>query len=227
MQVLIVLKNVSYFTILDTVVPRLAADGHHILALSDEERSQGKSSWLFTHAQVVQIFGAIACTVYIVDRIRIAYPEAVARHAPWVNHTLVRAEEQVREAGMTPFAIAVLLTLLTVPKLAALVAIYTLAVAYPLAAIVGIRFGRRRIARNRTLEGSLAFFAASVAVGALVLHWGTDASMPTIAAASAAIGLAAAGCELLPLRIDDNLTIPIVVGFATCAITALFGVRLT
>ena len=45
MQVLIVLKNVSYFTILDTVVPRLAADGHHILALSDEERSQGKSSW--------------------------------------------------------------------------------------------------------------------------------------------------------------------------------------
>jgi hypothetical protein len=45
MQVLIVLKNVSYFTILDTVVPRLAAGGHHILALSDEERSQGKSSW--------------------------------------------------------------------------------------------------------------------------------------------------------------------------------------
>jgi dolichol kinase len=39
--------------------------------------------------------------------------------------------------------------------------------------------------------------------------------------------MAAAGCELLPLRIDDNLTIPIVVGFATWGITALFGVRLS
>lgn len=182
---------------------------------------------LFTHEQVVQIFGAIACTVYIIDRVRIAYPEAVARHAPWVNRTLVRAEEEVREAAMTPFVIAVLLTLVTVPKLAALVAIYTLAVADPLAAIVGIRFGRRRIAHNRTLEGSLAFFTASVAVAGLVFHWGTAASASTIAAVSAAIGIVAAGCELLPLRIDDNLTIPIVVGFATWAITALFGLRLT
>ena len=181
----------------------------------------------FTHEQIVQIFGAIACTVYIIDRIRIAYPEAVARHAPWVNHTLVRAEEQVREAAMTPFAIAVLLTILAVPKLAALVGIYTLAIADPLAAVVGIRFGRRRIAHNRTLDGSLAFFTATVAIAALVFHWGTDASASTIAAASAAIGILAAGCELLPLRIDDNLTIPIVVGFATWAITTLFGVRLT
>jgi diacylglycerol kinase (CTP) len=182
---------------------------------------------LFTHEEVVQIFGAIACTVYVVDRVRIAYPEAVARHAPWVNHTLVRAEEQVREAAMTPFAIAVLLTILAVPKLAALVGIYTLAIADPLAAVVGIRLGRRRIAHNRTLEGSLAFFVAAVGIAALVLHWGSDASLPTIAGASAAIGMAAAGCELLPLRIDDNLTIPIVVGFATWGITALFGVRLS
>lgn len=182
---------------------------------------------LFTHGQVVRIFGAIACTVYIIDRIRIAYPEAVARHAPWVNRTLVRAEEQVRESAMTAFAIAVLLTILAVPKVAALVAIYTLAIADPLAAVVGIRFGRRRIAHNRTLEGSLTFFAATVAIAALVLHWGTDTSALTIAGASVAIGSAAAGCELMPLRIDDNLTIPILVGFATWAMAALFGVPLS
>jgi dolichol kinase len=60
-----------------------------------------------------------------------------------------------------------------------------------------------------------------------VFHWGTDAAALTMAAASAAIGILLARCELLPLRIDDNLTIPILVGFATWAITALFGVRLT
>jgi len=182
---------------------------------------------LFSHQQIVQIFATIACVVYIVDRVRIAYPETVARRAPWVNRSLVRAEEQVREAAMTPFAIAVLLTILAVPKLAALVAIYTLAIADPLAALVGIRFGRRRIAHDRSLEGSLAFFGATVAIAALVLRWGTDTAGLTIAGASVAIGIAAAGCELLPLRIDDNLTIPIFVGFATWTITALFGVSLS
>lgn len=181
---------------------------------------------LFTHVQIVQVFGAIACIVYIIDRVRIAYPEVVARRAPWANRALLRAEEQVREAAMTPFAIAVLLTLLAVPKLAALVAIYTLAVADPLAAVVGIRFGRHRIARSRSLEGSLAFCVAGVAIAALVLRWGTAAAPATVAGAAAAIGVVGAGCELLPLRIDDNLTIPIFVGFATWAITALFGVPL-
>ena len=57
---------------------------------------------LFTHEQVVHVFGAIACLVYIADRFRIAYPEVIARHAPWVNRLFVRAEEQVREAAMTP-----------------------------------------------------------------------------------------------------------------------------
>jgi len=181
---------------------------------------------LFTHEQIVHVFGAVACLVYIGDRVRIAYPDVVARHAAWVNRFLVRAEEQVRESAMTPFAIAVLLTILAVPKLAALVAIYTLAIADPLAAIVGIRFGRRRLAEHRSVEGTLAFFVATVAIAVLVLRWGSDASAWSTAAAAAAIGVIAVGCELLPLRIDDNLSIPIGVGFATWAMAALFGVAL-
>lgn len=182
---------------------------------------------LFTHEQVVHVFGAIACLVYIGDRVRIAYPDLVTRHAAWVNRVLVRAEEQMRESAMTPFAIAVLLTILAVPKLAALVAIYTLAIADPLAAIVGIRFGRRRLAEHRTVEGTLAFFIATVAIAVGVLRWGSDATAGSIAASAAAIGCIAVTCELLPLRIDDNLSIPIVVGFATWAAAALFGVALT
>jgi len=182
---------------------------------------------LFTHEQVVHVFGAIACLVYIGDRIRIAYPEVVARYAPWVNRLFVRAEEQVREAAMTPFAIAVLLTILATPKLAALVAIYTLAIGDPLAAVVGIRLGRRRLVQDRSLEGTLAFFVATVAIAVIVLRYGSEATAWPIAGAAAAIGMVAVACELLPLRIDDNLTIPIVVGFATWAMTALFGIALT
>src|SRR5262245_48650760 len=169
---------------------------------------------LFTHAQVVHIFGTIACIVYVIDRVRIAYPEVVARRAPWVNRVLLRAEEQVRESAMIPYAIAVLLTILSVPKPAALIAIYTLAVADPAAAIVGIRYGRRRIAKNRSLEGSLAFFGATLVIAATVLGYTADAPVTAIAGASLTTALTAAVCELLPLRIDDNLTIPLFVGFA-------------
>jgi dolichol kinase len=181
---------------------------------------------LFTHEQVIHTFGAIACLVYIVDRFRIAYPEMVARRVPWVNRLFVRAEEQVRESAMTPFAIAVLLTILAVPKLAALIAIYTLAIGDPLAAVVGIRFGRHRIAHNRSVEGTLAFFAATVAITVAVLRWGTEASPGSLAAVAAGVGAVAMTLELVPLKVDDNLTIPIVVGLAAWAIACVAGVPL-
>ncbi|MBX3026855.1 hypothetical protein KF840_18255 [bacterium] len=179
---------------------------------------------LFSHEQVVHTFGAVACLVYIADRVRIAYPELVARRLPWVNRLFVRAEEQVRESAMTPFAIAVLLTILALPKLPALIAIYTLAIADPLAAVVGIRFGRHRITATRSLEGTAAFFAAALLIAVAVLRWGTGASAWMIAAAALGIGAVALLLELVPLRIDDNLTIPIVVGFAAWAMAGLAGV---
>jgi len=66
----------------------------------------------------------------------------------------VRAEEQFAKSAMIPYAIAVLLTILSVPKPAALVAVYTLAIADPAAAVVGITWGRRKISENKSLEGS-------------------------------------------------------------------------
>ena len=56
---------------------------------------------------------------------------------------------------------------------------------------------------------------------------GADAPTLAIAGAAGTIALAAAGCELLPLRIDDNLTIPLFVGFTTWIIAALFALPLT
>lgn len=181
---------------------------------------------LFTHEQVVRIFGTIACVVYIADRIRIAYPEVVAQRAAWVNRLFLRAEEEVREAAMTPFAIAVLLTIITVPKPAALVAIYTLGIADPLAAVIGIRFGRHRITRHRSLEGTAAFFTATVAIAAAVLARGSSLPPSTVAAACVTIGAVAAVCEVIPVRVDDNLTIPLFVGFATWLVAVAFGIAL-
>jgi glycerol-3-phosphate acyltransferase PlsY len=180
----------------------------------------------FTHQQVVHVFGTIACLVYVLDRVRIAYPEVLARRAPWVNRLLVRAEEQVRESAMTPYAIAVLLTILSVPKPAALIAIYTLAIADPAAAIVGITWGRRKLGADRSLEGSAAFFGATLVIAIAVLASLDAAPLPIVVAMSLVIAVAAAACELLPLRIDDNMTIPLFVGFTTWIVAFAFGVPL-
>ena len=117
---------------------------------------------IFTHQQIVHTSASIACLVYILDRVRIHYPELLER-APWVNRLLFRAEEQFKESAMTPYAIAILLTLLTFPKTLALIAIYTLAIADPLSALVGITWGRRHIVQGKSVEGSLAFFVATAA----------------------------------------------------------------
>ena len=127
---------------------------------------------------------------------------------------------------MIPYVIAVLLTILTFPKLAALIAIYTLAIADPLAAVIGIRYGRRRITHNRSLEGSLAFLASTLAVAVIVLHYGSTASKLDVACTAGVIALVAAACEIVPLRLDDNLTIPLFTGFTAWIAAALFGVPL-
>lgn len=178
---------------------------------------------IFTHQQIVHTFGAIACLVYVLDRVRIHYPELVAR-APWINRLLFRAEEEFKESAMTPYAIAILLTLLTFPKTVALIAIYTLAIADPLSALVGITWGRRRIVEGKSLEGSGAFFAATALIAGTALHVVLAPAAWPLVGAALAIGLAGALFEMLPLRLDDNLTIPLFVGFATWGVCALFGI---
>ena len=179
----------------------------------------------FEHSQVVHIFGVIACLVYILDRVRIHYPELMAR-VPTMNRGLFRAEEQVKEAAMTPYAISILLTLITFPKTISVIAIYTLAIADPLSAIVGIRWGRRRIVPDKSLEGSAAFFAATFAITAGVLYVATLAPLGSVALVAFLLATIASTVEMVPLRIDDNLTIPLAVGFAGWILCGLVGVTL-
>jgi dolichol kinase len=180
---------------------------------------------LFTHTQVVRIFGTIACVVYILDRIRIHYPQAL-KQTPWVNQLFFRAEEEFRESAMVPYAISLLLTILTFPQPIALIAIYTLAIADPLSALVGIRYGRRHVVRDKSVEGSLAFLAVTASITAIVLSYaGTETPLGTVIAVSSLLGLCGAVFEMLPIRIDDNLTIPLFVGFIGWILCGLFAIH--
>ncbi len=179
----------------------------------------------FTHSQVVQFLGAVACIIYIFDRFRIAYPE-IAKRFEGVTRFFLRAEERLQESSMIPYVIAILLTVISFPKPIAIVSILTLALADPFSAIVGIRYGKRHVVKEKTIEGSLAFLLVALLCCLLVLFRTTNASGWKIVVTSLLLSPSATFFEMLPIKLDDNLTIPLFMGFLGWGLCILMGIPL-
>ncbi|MCF8058354.1 MAG: SEC59/DGK1/VTE5 family protein [Bacteriovoracaceae bacterium] len=167
--------------------------------------------FLLTHSRAIYILGFCACVVYILEQIRINYPE-LAGKVKIINKYLFRAEEQLKESAGVPYVMGILLTLISFPKVVALVAIYTLAVADPMSAIIGIKYGKTKVVPHKSLEGSLAFFISTFIITFLVFFWWTSFLQIMIGPVfllSFLVALIASLFEMIPLRLDDNLTIPL------------------
>lgn len=152
--------------------------------------------------------------------------ETLRRRSPAVNARLMRffgpvahAHEWHQVNSATWYATALLLMSFVVPLEAAEIGVVVLAVADPTAGIIGRRFGRRRLASGRSLEGALAFTVAGFLAA---FAWSTvagsyDASRLWVAAVAGVVG---ATVELLVSRVDDNLAIPLATSLAV-AVAAL------
>jgi dolichol kinase len=117
--------------------------------------------------------------------------------------TVLREEERDTLMGSTYFLFSSTLVILFFPKPIAIVSLLILILSDTAAALVGKGVGRIRIF-GKTLEGSLAFFVSS-----LIIVWvypGLGRFWGSVAALGATL------IELLPIRLDDNLTIPLVAG---------------
>ncbi len=167
--------------------------------------------FLLTHSRAIYILGFCACIIYILEQVRINYP-GLSSNIKIINKYLFRAEEQLKESAGVPYVMGLLLTLISFPKTVALIAIYTLAVADPLSAIMGIRYGKTKITEHKSLQGSMAFFFSCFMVSFMVLFWSTDFLTIMVwqgILASFLIAITASLFEIIPLKIDDNLTIPL------------------
>lgn len=183
---------------------------------------------LFTHSQAVYLLGFIACIVYIFEQVRVNYPEMAAKFSIYSKY-LLRAEEQLKESAQVPYLMGLLLTILSFPKPVALTAIFTLAIADPLSAIVGIKFGKTKIVPHKSLEGSLAFWLAtfvSVYIGfSFILDQGH--SWWAMVGLGFVISTIASAFEMLPIKIDDNLTIPLFTAMTTWLCVLIIGLPTT
>jgi dolichol kinase len=116
---------------------------------------------------------------------------------------VLREEEGPTLMGSTFFLFSTLLAILLFPKEVAIASILILILSDTTAALVGKGVGRIPIF-GKTLEGSLAFLFCS-----LVIVW----CYPNLNRFWGSLGaLGATLVEVLPIRIDDNLTIPLVAG---------------
>lgn len=155
--------------------------------------------------------------------------EIARRISPSINDRLMRfygpiahAHERHHVNSATWFATALVALALFGTKPAMMAALAVLGVADPIAAMVGRRWGRRKLRASRSLEGTLAFFVSGTVAAAIALVLGGVAHAGTVIGFAALAGLAGAVAELASTRLDDNLTIPVAVGAVLTAASLLF-----
>ncbi|MBX7042643.1 MAG: SEC59/DGK1/VTE5 family protein [Ignavibacteria bacterium] len=113
--------------------------------------------------------------------------------------------------GGTYIVLAFLMCAILFPKQVAIASMLIVVFADSMAAITGMRFGRVKIGNGKTLEGSAAFVASGLAI-VLLMSELTAEGMNIIAGVASVLVTSIA--ELIPLKIDDNIVIPMVFGFS-------------
>ena len=84
---------------------------------------------------------------------------------------------------------------------------------------------KHKISPTRSYEGSCAFFISTFSVSILVLSIFYPEQTFLVFLVSALLGISGTLFDLVPLKIDDNLTIPLFIGASLWILTALFGIQ--
>lgn len=148
-----------------------------------------------------------------IEVIRLLLPDANRLFCGYFG-SMLRENEKNRPTGTVYYLGGILLSFLLFEGDIALFALTILAVGDTAASIIGKRWGRHRI-RRKTLEGSMAFFIASIGAG-LILYRLWPALPVEVLITGAVAGTLA---ELIPVNINDNFIIPLAASGAMQAIS--------
>ncbi len=153
------------------------------------------------------IFGSFTLYALICDIYRLLSPKFNAK----VMHDLkkfMRKEEAGRLNSMTFYTLSCFFVCLVFPKAVAILAILFLAFGDVIASVVGVKWGRHKIFRRLSLEGSLAFFVTASLITLLypVLAPHFSGNLFLLCLMGGLIGMSS---EWISFRTDDNLVIPI------------------
>lgn len=158
--------------------------------------------------------------------------EWLRRSRPALNAKLMKLfgpvahpHENERVNSATWYVTAIMLLSLTRSPLVCAIGIAALGFGDPAGALIGRRFGKVKLMHGRTLEGSLAFFVVgSLAAFGVSLMFAPTVAWPALLGVAAAGGAGGAFAELHSLRIDDNLSVPVVATVAAALMAFALGV---
>ncbi len=167
--------------------------------------------YLFEKKTALYLLLAASIIVIFSDVLRMIGPKS--RRLYWRLFGWMSKKRELKHefTGASYMLVGSLLVVLLFPKNIAVTALIFLTIGDPTACLIGTFFGRIKTMRNKTLEGTLAFILSGFLVSLLVTE------MPVIYKLIAVV--TAALVEMLPIKIDDNFTVPISAGFVLGLLT--------
>lgn len=162
--------------------------------------------YLFTSRDFAIIgVGGLVALALGAELLKVLVPSVRATFLRIFSPILRSQEQKGGPTGATYFLIGSFLCVLFFDKTLAIVCLCFLTLGDLCAALIGKQWGRIKLFSRKSLEGSLACFVVCIAVALLMrLH-------PAVAITGA---LVATVVELLPIGVDDNITMPLISGFA-------------
>lgn len=173
--------------------------------------------YILGREQALAFYSVLFILVLTADVVRLKVP-AINRFIFSNFRTFIRNNEENKLTGTAPYVLGIGLSLYLFRADIATAAICFLAFGDVAATTVGERYGRTKIG-NKSMEGSIAFVVAATASGLLLSLAGIHLMHGIILTGA----IVAAGVELLPLPVNDNLVIPLVSGIAMTLVSAMTG----
>ena len=129
---------------------------------------------------------------------------------------IARPHERTKTNGATYFLVSMFLLVLMFPqKPVVQLAVLVLAFADPAASVFGKLWGRRKLFKDKSFLGTSAFLVVAFAVVLGFLTLAVPAfGFPKALLVATVVAVFATVTELFSIRIDDNLSIPIVSALA-------------
>lgn len=159
--------------------------------------------YVFVDKSFMQIIvGSLALFAVCVEIAKWLFPRFREMFFLYLQTLLRSHEKKGAITGATYYLIGLFLCIVIFQKSVAIACILFIILGDTAAALVGKRWGRIKLIGNKSLEGSAACFAVCILITLFLIN-------PIVGITGAFF---ATLTELLPLRIDDNLTVPLVSG---------------
>lgn len=173
--------------------------------------------YILGRERALVLYAVLFFLVLAADITRLKVP-AINRFVFTRFGAFIRRNEEQKLTGTPPYILGIGLSLYLFPEPIATAAICFLACGDVAATTIGERYGKTKVGK-KSLEGTVAFVVAAAGVGLLLPVAGIPVSHGIVLTGA----IVAAGVELLPLPVNDNLVIPLVSGGAMALVSRIMG----